>query len=356
MSQYIVTQQRSNSDGEIVIKYFFRSQEKRSDKMWQNWFSVNDQKIVFKNHFVYKASIILNQYIIVHLCPVYKYKYIVKKYSKEDLGLYCYDWRARPLFKISSTEIKKNTNLIAYGYLKKIKVRGSHAVYCYDLNGKKLWEMEKPRFADGKFLKGRKIKQNHCLNTGSSDHYIISKNGHLITYVPSVIDDGRLGTKMESSQNDIHYEIDLKTGKIVAIHEGIDPINLIACQPKNETIAEKEPVNHQKFISNSHPKYRQACTELIENVLLRPGMYFSSLGELEAIMRGHFVAFKQLKLISSDDPFHSCFGDWLYTKTGVSAASGWSHVIELLASAKKENPEEVFSTLVKEFLIHWNTS
>lgn len=112
----------------------------------------------------------------------------------------------------------------------------------------------------------------------------------------------------------------------------------------------------QKFISNSHPKYRQACTELIENALLRPRMYFSSLGDLEAMMGGHFAAFKQLKLISNNDSFHACFGDWLYAKTGVSAASGWSHVIELLASAKEKNPEEVFSTLVKEFLIDWNTS
>ena len=38
-------------------------------------------------------------------------------------------------------------------------------------------------------------------------------------------------------------------------------------------------------------------------------------------MRGHATAFVQLGLISRDSSFHTCFGDWLHAKTGVSSAS-----------------------------------
>jgi hypothetical protein len=83
-------------------------------------------------------------------------------------------------------------------------------------------------------------------------------------------------------------------------------------------------------------------------------MYFRSLEELEAIMRGHATAFDQLGIINREDSFHSCFGYWLYDNTDTSSASGWAHAVELLASNKGDDPVEVFSRLVRRFLVHWN--
>ncbi len=104
----------------------------------------------------------------------------------------------------------------------------------------------------------------------------------------------------------------------------------------------------------SDSKYRKACTDFIENALLRPRMYFGSLKELEAIMRGHGTAFDQLGLIDRDSSFHSSFGDWLYENKGASSSSGWAYAIESLASIKGDDSEKLFSMLVREFLAHWN--
>ena len=103
----------------------------------------------------------------------------------------------------------------------------------------------------------------------------------------------------------------------------------------------------------SDSKYRNACTDFIKNALLRPRMYFSSLKELEAIMRGHGTAFDQLGLINRDSSFHSSFGDWLYENKGASSSSGWADAIESLASTKGHDSEKLFSTLVREFLGQW---
>lgn len=104
----------------------------------------------------------------------------------------------------------------------------------------------------------------------------------------------------------------------------------------------------------SGSKYRKACSDFIENALLRPRMFYSSLKELEAIMRGHGTAFDQLGLMGRDSSFHSSFGDWLYEKKGVSSSSGWAHAIKSLASIKGDDPEKLFSILVREFLATWN--
>ncbi len=104
----------------------------------------------------------------------------------------------------------------------------------------------------------------------------------------------------------------------------------------------------------SDSTYRKACAELIEAALLRPGMYFNSLEELQAILWGHAYAFDQKGLTSRDDYFNSCFKSWLRQKTGASICSGWAEAIETRASRKGIDPVDFFSPLVREFLDQWN--
>lgn len=108
------------------------------------------------------------------------------------------------------------------------------------------------------------------------------------------------------------------------------------------------------MLSISVSKYRKCCADFLEKVLYRPQMYFRTLDELEAIMRGHATAFDQLGIIDRDKSFHSCFGDWVYSKTGVSSESGWAHAIESLASVEGTDSVKLFSKLVRSFLIHWD--
>ncbi len=99
--------------------------------------------------------------------------------------------------------------------------------------------------------------------------------------------------------------------------------------------------------------YHKACTELIENALLRPGMFFHSLKDLETILWGHGHAFSQLEIIIQDTSFHFLFMKWIYQNTGQSTSCGWADAIESLASTKGRDPVEIFSELVREFLDQW---
>lgn len=100
--------------------------------------------------------------------------------------------------------------------------------------------------------------------------------------------------------------------------------------------------------------YRRACGDLLDDALLRPRTYFRSLEELEAIMRGHRTAFEQLGLIAGVESFHACFSDWIRDNTGTSASAGWAYAIEELASKRCDDPEEVFSEVLRSFLAQWN--
>jgi len=99
--------------------------------------------------------------------------------------------------------------------------------------------------------------------------------------------------------------------------------------------------------------YRSACAEYIRGAVQRPRMYYRSLADLEAKLRGHATAFQQLGIIKRDEGFSRSFAAWLYDNRGVSGAAGWAVAIEELASATRADPDTVFRVQVEEFLLDW---
>jgi hypothetical protein len=83
-------------------------------------------------------------------------------------------------------------------------------------------------------------------------------------------------------------------------------------------------------------------------------MYYSSLSEFEATLRGHATAFQQMGVISRDEGFSTCFADWLCrVKAASGAAAGWAVLINELAAAASADPDVVFREQVQEFLQTW---
>jgi len=105
--------------------------------------------------------------------------------------------------------------------------------------------------------------------------------------------------------------------------------------------------------SISASDYRMACADLINNAVLRPRMYFKTLSEFEAIIRGHQAAFEQLKSIDRSESFHECFSEWLQQNMDSSGAAGWAYAIEVLAEQTGKDPEVLFCNLVPKFLEQW---
>ena len=82
-------------------------------------------------------------------------------------------------------------------------------------------------------------------------------------------------------------------------------------------------------------------------------MYFQSLPEFEAILRGHELAFEQISGLSQHDLFHKRFSDWIYNRHELSCASGWAFAIVQYCAEKKLDPFTVFQHYVGEFLDEW---
>lgn len=172
MSDYIMTKTSTTLSGEeLILKYFFRSGGGNYNRRFQNWFSIN------KNRFELQD----NQYV---------------------------GWA-----KI----IQNNDILIRFGYFDEKKCICNFKMY--NLKGGLLWIIEPPRFTDG-----TPIERGYMFHRSREEWYI-SKNNYLIFYVPDRINMDQIGrTKRESDfRNAIHYEVDIKTGKIVHIHEGLIP-------------------------------------------------------------------------------------------------------------------------------------
>lgn len=96
-------------------------------------------------------------------------------------------------------------------------------ILCFDLNGKKLWRIEPPRYKNGHL-----VKRNYRLNRSAytrddevdmrSFEQLTSKKGNLLVYVLYAF--GLDLHRSESMWKDaILYEIDIKRGKIIDIHE-----------------------------------------------------------------------------------------------------------------------------------------
>ncbi len=102
--------------------------------------------------------------------------------------------------------------------------------------------------------------------------------------------------------------------------------------------------------------YRNACRELLQEAARRPSMFFRSLPELEAIMDGHSIAFRQC-YPTLGACFDRDFSAWLYETTGASTAAGWVLAIKTLARRKKlangRKPVPLFFDLVQDFLAQW---
>ncbi len=108
--------------------------------------------------------------------------------------------------------------------------------------------------------------------------------------------------------------------------------------------------------SISASEYRNLCTQYIKEALERPSMYYRSLVEFEASLRGHFRAFEQLGLATRDQAFHRAFVRWLEQTRKASYSAGWAIAIENLASDQGyEDPQPIFIELVNEFLANWET-
>lgn len=108
--------------------------------------------------------------------------------------------------------------------------------------------------------------------------------------------------------------------------------------------------------SISASDYRSACAEFIRGAVQKPRMYYASLADLQAQLRGHATAFQQLGAINRGESFLSAFAAWLYRTKGASgAAAGWAILIEEMAAATGADPDAVFRVQVEEFLLHWQT-
>ena len=108
--------------------------------------------------------------------------------------------------------------------------------------------------------------------------------------------------------------------------------------------------------STSVSDYRNKCKQLLDDAFKYRSMYFRSLDELEAMMRGHCLAFHQLGLVGRGDSFHSCFSTWVHVTADASVAGGWALAIQNLAGDAGQDPISLFSKLVSEFLDEWLTS
>jgi len=137
MSDHIMTKTSTALSGEkLILKYFFRSGGGGYHRMFQNWFSINDKRVELQND-------------------------------------ECIGW---------SKIIQNNYILIDFGYFDEVKDRKCVCNYrMYDLNGNLLWIIEPPRFANG-----TPIKRGYMFHRSREEWYI-SKNNHLIFYVPDRI-------------------------------------------------------------------------------------------------------------------------------------------------------------------------
>lgn len=97
-------------------------------------------------------------------------------------------------------------------------------------------------------------------------------------------------------------------------------------------------------------EYRRACAEYIERVRQRPGMFVSSLEDLESVLHGHGVAFEQMGEVESwSSTFNEAFGRWLASSVGLSCASGWGFSVQNLALEGRREPIAVFFQLFGQF-------
>ena len=94
--------------------------------------------------------------------------------------------------------------------------------------------------------------------------------------------------------------------------------------------------------SISDSEYRQACKDIILSAVARPTMWYTSLSELEAFLRGHEFAFCQLATCDHKKMFHSSFCDWLFTHKALSCASGWAYAIEEFSAQSGRIVADVF--------------
>lgn len=100
--------------------------------------------------------------------------------------------------------------------------------------------------------------------------------------------------------------------------------------------------------------YRNSCKVLVRAALQRPQMYFKSLEEFEAFMRGHEAAFGQIAHLDRSEMLQEGFSNWLYEKFGLSCASGWAYAIEQQSQKTGDAPLALFGRFVNAFFDSWN--
>lgn len=100
--------------------------------------------------------------------------------------------------------------------------------------------------------------------------------------------------------------------------------------------------------------YRTACSELIQNAIERPMIYYRTLKEFEFILLGHQVAYDQFGATDTSTGFHRMFTHWLCETQKVFGQSGWYCALEQLAEREHKTEEELFQSLAPEFLAGWD--
>ncbi len=158
----------------------------------------------------------------------------------------------------------------------------------------------------------------------------------------------------------------------------------------------------------SYFEYQKHCLDFLEAVLLRPGMYFVTLRDLEMTLHGHWVAFQQLGnlqpeisnswrrnritcwaatsrknarrtcqydcafsnmfrsnilrdfihpnrsiQVQRESSFNCRFENWLHETYGVSTCSGWAIAIEMIEPNPEANMQKQFSKIIGEFMPQW---
>lgn len=106
--------------------------------------------------------------------------------------------------------------------------------------------------------------------------------------------------------------------------------------------------------SISASDYHKACRDIVHAALQRPEMFFKSLEELEAIMRGHETAFRQMTRFDRTEMLHEQFSKWLFDRFGLFCASGWAYAIEQQCNETGDNPLKMYERYINAFFDEWN--
>ena len=86
-------------------------------------------------------------------------------------------------------------------------------------------------------------------------------------------------------------------------------------------------------------------------------MYFSTLTELQLIMRGHGIAFWQLGYLGDSNSFYDAFASYIQAAVNPapSLCAGWASAVLEIATERGQDEVVVFSELVTSFLSEWTT-